>query len=113
MLAKERFNLRERDVSNATLIPFTAQTRMSGLDIDGTSVRKGAAESVKRWVVEQGGEVPDGLDPLVEGVATGGGTPLVVAEGTRDPRRHPPQGHRQGGHPPPLRPAPGRWASAP
>ena len=67
---------------DATLIPFTAQTRMSGLDIDGTSVRKGAADSVKRWVVEQGGVVPDGLDQLVEGVATGGGTPLVVAEGT-------------------------------
>ena len=55
---------------------------MSGLDIDGQSVRKGAADSVKRWVVEQGGAVPDGLDPLVEGVATAGGTPLVVAEGT-------------------------------
>ena len=67
---------------HATLVPFTAQTRMSGLDIDGMSVRKGAADSVKRWVVEQGGTVPDGLDALVEGVATAGGTPLVVAEGT-------------------------------
>ena len=66
---------------DATLVPFTAQTRMSGLDLDGTSVRKGAADSVKRWVIEQGGTVPDGLDQLVEGVATGGGTPLVVAEG--------------------------------
>ena len=82
VLAKERFNVRERDVGHATLVPFTAQTRMSGLDIDGTSVRKGAADSVKRWVVDQGGRVPDGLDPLVEGVAIGGGTPLVVAEGT-------------------------------
>ena len=66
---------------DATLIPFTAQTRMSGIDIDGTSVRKGAADSVKRWVVEQGGVVPDALDQSVEGVATGGGTPLVVTEG--------------------------------
>ena len=80
VLAKERFAIRERDVRDATLIPFTAQTRMSGIDIDGTTVRKGAAESVKRWVVEQGGSVPDGLDQLVEGVATGGGTPLVVTE---------------------------------
>jgi K+-transporting ATPase ATPase B chain len=87
VLAKERFNVRERDVSHATLVPFTAQTRMSGLDLpagggggEGTSVRKGAAESVKHWVTEQGGKVPYGLDALVEGVATGGGTPLVVAE---------------------------------
>jgi K+-transporting ATPase ATPase B chain len=82
VLAKQRFNLRQRDVSHATLIPFTAQTRMSGLDLDGQSVRKGAADSVKHWVLEQGGRVPDGLDRLVEGVAVGGGTPLVVAEGT-------------------------------
>ena len=82
VLAKDRFNLRERDVTGATLIPFTAQTRMSGLDIDGHSVRKGAADSVKRWVVEQGGQVPEGLDAIVEGVAIGGGTPLVVTEGT-------------------------------
>jgi K+-transporting ATPase ATPase B chain len=82
VLAKDRFNLRERDVSHATLVPFTAQTRMSGLDIDGTLVRKGAADSVKRWVVEQGGRVPGELDALVEGVAVAGGTPLVVAEGT-------------------------------
>ena len=107
VLAKERFDIRERDVRDATLIPFTAQTRMSGIDIDGTSVRKGAADSVKRWVVEQGGVVPDGLDQLVEGVATGGGTPLAVTEGTRDPRCRPPEGHREGGHPPAFRPAPG------
>jgi K+-transporting ATPase ATPase B chain len=84
VLAKERFGLRERDVGHATLVPFTAQTRMSGLDIDGTSVRKGAADSVRRWVVEHGGIAPDELAPLVEGVATGGGTPLVVAESGPD-----------------------------
>jgi K+-transporting ATPase ATPase B chain len=82
VLAKDRFNIRERDVSNATLVPFTAQTRMSGLDLDGASVRKGAADSVKRWVVEQGGRIPDDVDPLVEGVAIAGGTPLLVADGT-------------------------------
>jgi potassium-transporting ATPase ATP-binding subunit len=82
VLAKERHNVREREVGHATLVPFTAQTRMSGLDIDGTSVRKGAADSVRQWVVDAGGKAPDDLAPLVEGVATAGGTPLVVAEAT-------------------------------
>jgi K+-transporting ATPase ATPase B chain len=80
VLAKQSYGIRERDVGHATLVPFTAQTRMSGLDIDGSSVRKGAADSVRRWVIEQGGKAPDDLIPLVEGVATAGGTPLVVAE---------------------------------
>ena len=80
VLAKDRFGLREREVGHATLVPFTAQTRMSGLDVDGSSVRKGAAESVRQWVRELGGKVPDDLGALVEGVATAGGTPLVVAE---------------------------------
>jgi potassium-transporting ATPase ATP-binding subunit len=84
VLAKQRFNVRERDVARATLVPFTAQTRMSGLDIDGTSVRKGAADSVRAWVLQQGGKAPDDLAPLVEGVATAGGTPLVVAEAGMD-----------------------------
>jgi K+-transporting ATPase ATPase B chain len=55
---------------------------MSGVDLNGRSVRKGAADSVKRWVIGRGGSIPDGLDELVEGVATSGGTPLVVSEGT-------------------------------
>ena len=84
VLAKERFNVRERDVGHATLVPFTAQTRMSGLDIDGQSVRKGAADSVRHWVSELGGTVPGELTPLVEGVATAGGTPLAVAESNAD-----------------------------
>jgi K+-transporting ATPase ATPase B chain len=84
VLAKQRFNVRERDVAYATLVPFTAQTRMSGLDIDGVSVRKGAADSVRAWVLQQGGKAPDDLAPLVEGVATAGGTPLVVAEARLD-----------------------------
>jgi K+-transporting ATPase ATPase B chain len=82
VLAKDRYGIREREVSHATLVPFTAQTRMSGLDIDGTSVRKGAADSVRQWVIQQGGTVPDELGAVVDGVATGGGTPLVVADGT-------------------------------
>jgi K+-transporting ATPase ATPase B chain len=84
VLAKQRFNVRERDLAHATLVPFTAQTRMSGLDIDGVSVRKGAADSVRAWVLQQGGKAPDDLAPLVEGVATAGGTPLVVAEARLD-----------------------------
>ena len=55
---------------------------MSGIDLNGQTVRKGAAEAVKRWVSEQGGSIPTSLDPLVEGVAVAGGTPLVVAEGS-------------------------------
>ena len=62
VLAKEQFGLRERDLHGATLVPFTAQTRMSGLDIDGRSVRKGAADSVKRYVTELGGTFPPDLD---------------------------------------------------
>jgi K+-transporting ATPase ATPase B chain len=81
VLAKQRFNIRERDLSHAHLVPFSAQTRMSGVDLDGRTVRKGASDAVKRWVTEAGGTLPAGLDDLVEGVATSGGTPLVVAEG--------------------------------
>src|SRR5215510_2848532 len=67
VLAKERYGLREREVGHATLVPFTAQTRMSGLDIDGLQVRKGAADSVRRWAIEEGGKAPDDLGPLVDG----------------------------------------------
>ncbi|WP_232662410.1 potassium-transporting ATPase subunit KdpB [Pseudonocardia sp. TRM90224] len=63
----------------AEFVPFTAQTRMSGVDIDGRQVRKGAAAAVAAWVGTQSPEV----DPIVDGISDGGGTPLVVAEGTR------------------------------
>jgi K+-transporting ATPase ATPase B chain len=82
VLAKERFGLRERELVGTTLVPFTAQTRMSGVDMDGRMVRKGAADSVRRWVEDLGGAVPRELDAIVEGVAVGGGTPLAVADGT-------------------------------
>ena len=82
VLAKDRFNLRERDLGpEHAFVPFTAQTRMSGLDVDHRAIRKGAAESVKRWVVDQGGQVPAELDGIVEKVARAGSTPLVVADG--------------------------------
>jgi K+-transporting ATPase ATPase B chain len=80
VLAKDRYGLRERELHGAELIPFTAQTRMSGVDIDGTSVRKGAADSVRRWVEEQGGSVSPDLGDTVDSISAQGGTPLVVAE---------------------------------
>jgi K+-transporting ATPase ATPase B chain len=83
VLAKARYGLRERTLHGATLVPFTAQTRMSGVDLEGRAVRKGAADSIRRWVEEQGGHVPDELTAVVEGVALGGGTPLAVAVGPR------------------------------
>ena len=59
VLAKERFNIRERELTGATLVPFTAQTRMSGVDLeDGQVIRKGAADSVRRWVEELGARCP-------------------------------------------------------
>jgi K+-transporting ATPase ATPase B chain len=80
-LAEEKYGLPPRDLPDAELIPFTAQTRMSGIEWEGRSIRKGAADSVRRWVEEQGGHVPDDLGPIVERIAVTGGTPLVVAEG--------------------------------
>jgi K+-transporting ATPase ATPase B chain len=82
VMAKERYGLRERELVGAELVPFTAQTRMSGVDLEGRSVRKGAADSVRRWVEEQGGTVPPELGDTVDSIAAQGGTPLVVAEAT-------------------------------
>jgi K+-transporting ATPase ATPase B chain len=82
VLAKERFAIRERQLDGPhEFVPFTAQTRMSGLDVDGRHIRKGAAEAVKRWVAEQGGKPPAELDGVVETVSRAGSTPLVVADG--------------------------------
>jgi K+-transporting ATPase ATPase B chain len=80
VLAKEKYAIRERELVGATLVPFTAQTRMSGVDFEGRSVRKGAADSVRRWVEEQGGMVPPELGDTVDSIAAQGGTPLVVAD---------------------------------
>ena len=80
VLAKERYGLRGRELAGATFVPFTAQTRMSGVDVDGRQLRKGAADSVRRWVLEQGGEVPEEIDTIVAGISVQGGTPLTVAE---------------------------------
>jgi len=80
VLAKERYGLRERELAGATLVPFSAQTRMSGVELDDRSIRKGAGDAVRRWIEERGGSVPEPLGPLVDGIARDGGTPLVVAE---------------------------------
>jgi K+-transporting ATPase ATPase B chain len=83
VLAKDRFNIRERELEGEhAFVPFTAQTRMSGLDIGSRQIRKGAADSVKRWVAENGGIVPADLDGIVERVSRAGSTPLAVADGT-------------------------------
>jgi K+-transporting ATPase ATPase B chain len=82
VLAKEKYGLRGRDVHElrATFIPFSAQTRVSGVDLDGRKIRKGAADAIEAFVRERGGEFPSKLRATVEEIATKGGTPLVVAE---------------------------------
>ncbi len=84
VLAKERHNLRGREMAEGDFefVPFTAQTRMSGVDarVDGRRIRKGAADSVAGWVREQGGEVPEAALRSAEEVSRAGGTPLMVAE---------------------------------
>ena len=83
VLAKDRFDIRERQLEGEhAFVPFTAQTRMSGLDIGDRQIRKGAADSVKRWVSENGGTVPTDLDEIVERVSRAGSTPLAVADST-------------------------------
>jgi potassium-transporting ATPase ATP-binding subunit len=82
VLAKERFDIRERELSaDHAFVPFSATTRMSGLDVDGREIRKGAGDSVKRFVAEHGGSIPAELDPIVERVSRAGSTPLVVCDG--------------------------------
>jgi K+-transporting ATPase ATPase B chain len=80
-LAEEQFQLTPTDMPGAELVPFTAQTRMSGVDWGGRAIRKGANDSVVSWVTEQGGTVPHELEVVVNGIATSGGTPLTVADG--------------------------------
>jgi K+-transporting ATPase ATPase B chain len=79
VLAKERYGLRERHLDAGTLVPFTAETRMSGVDLDGHRIRKGAADAIRRWIDDGGGTVPSELGEIVDGIAVSGGTPLVVA----------------------------------
>jgi potassium-transporting ATPase ATP-binding subunit len=96
VLAKQKFQLRERDLAalGATFVPFTAQTRMSGVDLQGADgrvrhLRKGAADAVRRHVSEMGGVFPKALDAVVDEVARRGSTPLVVADTTERPGEAP------------------------
>jgi len=83
ILAKQRFNLRQRDVQSlhATFVPFTAQTRMSGINIQDRMIRKGSVDAIRRHIEANNGHFPPEVDNLVESVARQGATPLVVAEG--------------------------------
>jgi potassium-transporting ATPase ATP-binding subunit len=81
--AEEQYQLTARELPDAELVPFTAQTRMSGVNFDSREIRKGATDSVRRWVEEQGGVIPDALETITDGIATRGGTPLAVADGNR------------------------------
>ena len=84
VLAKRKFNLREPDAGQlpgAEFVPFSAQTRMSGVDLaDGREVRKGASSSVREWIRDNGGTPPPELGQTVDSISAAGGTPLVVAE---------------------------------
>lgn len=86
VLAKEKFGLRGRDMvdSGGEFVPFTAQTRMSGVDFaSGRQIRKGAADSIQAYIDRQGGVFPTAVQETVDEIAKQGGTPLVVAEGSR------------------------------
>ncbi len=82
ILAKERFDIRGRDLSKlgVTFMEFTAKTRMSGIDYQGNEIRKGAADAVESFVVDKGGDYPEECERIVKRVAGEGGTPLVVAK---------------------------------
>ena len=83
ILAKEQYGLRELEAHGMEFVEFTAQTRMSGVDFDKRRIRKGAQDSVRRWVEEQGGKMPPEVQEKFEEISRQGGTPLAVADGAR------------------------------
>ena len=85
VLAKNQYQLRGRELADkeAEFIPFSATTRMSGVNLEGREIRKGAGDQIVKFVKEHGGTVPSELAPVVERIARAGGTPLVVADGAR------------------------------
>jgi K+-transporting ATPase ATPase B chain len=85
VLAKEKYGLRGRELvtMQAQFIPFTAQTRMSGVNLDGREIRKGAADAIAKYLQQNGGDLPKEVNKTVETIARSGGTPLVVAERNR------------------------------
>ena len=87
VLAKEKYGLRGRKLGSheARFVPFSAQTRMSGVDLNGFEIRKGAADAIAAYVSQTGRDMPDEVKNAVEEIARSGGTPLVVAEKKRGP----------------------------
>jgi K+-transporting ATPase ATPase B chain len=85
VLAKQMYNLRGREVAEreANFIPFSAYTRMSGVDIDGRKLRKGATDAIARFVKDAGGSVPSSLSEISDRISRNGGTPLAVADGSK------------------------------
>ncbi len=85
VLAKEKFGLRERNIHEmgATFVPFSANTRMSGVNIGDRQIRKGAAESIRNYVIGLGSSFPEGVNSIVDSVSKRGSTPLVVADGAK------------------------------
>jgi K+-transporting ATPase ATPase B chain len=85
VLAKEQYSLRGRDLADhqPLFVPFSAQTRMSGVDLDGRMIRKGAADAIEKFLQQNGGMLPTEVRATVESIARSGGTPLVVAENNR------------------------------
>ena len=85
VLAKEKYGLRGRELSSvaANFIPFSAATRMSGVDLDGREIRKGAPDAIARYIAPSGNCVPRQVDQVVQTIARSGGTPLLVAEDRR------------------------------
>ncbi|SDE44234.1 potassium-transporting ATPase subunit KdpB [Sporomusa acidovorans] len=85
VLAKEKYNIRERDLTTleAEFVPFTAQTRMSGVNSKGNPIRKGAIDAIQKYIGEQGGQFPEEVKAAAENIAKAGGTPLIVAQGTK------------------------------
>jgi K+-transporting ATPase ATPase B chain len=85
VLAKQKFGLRERDIKSlgATFVPFSAHTRMSGVNLEGREIRKGAADAIRAWVESKGGSLPQEVLVIVDNVARRGSTPLVVADGAK------------------------------
>lgn len=82
VLAKKKYGLRGRDIAElqATFIPFTAQTRMSGANLPGRQIRKGAPSAIKDYIKQQGGEWPEDLQKIIDNISKKGGTALIVAE---------------------------------
>lgn len=86
VLAKQKFNIRapeDLNESSTEFVPFTARTRMSGIDLGSLQIRKGAADAIKYYITEQGGDFPDEVQRDVEDISGQGGTPLVVAENSQ------------------------------